>query len=75
MHNDEWFGFRAVLCRAGLATDELYIIVQTDDLSTRVGFDVSLGYLPRFVVEQTVRVTAPSHAAHIHSIEIFVSIN
>ena len=50
-----------------MSADEFNIVVVSDYLSTSVRFDVSLGDLPRLVIEEPMRVSSPGHTSHVNS--------
>lgn len=62
------FGVWVVVCGLRVPADEVDIVVYPDYLAARVGLDIAFGYLPRLIVKEAVRIAAPSHAPHIHSI-------
>jgi len=66
MNYDQGLRFGAILGGGGLSGNEFDIVVQADDFPTCVGFDVSLGNLSGFVIEQAMGVTTPGHTPHVN---------
>ena len=46
--------------------DKLNIVIDSNNLASRVGFDISLRDLSRFVIEKSVRISSPSYTPHVH---------
>ena len=65
MHNNEWLSIWAVFGCSRLPTNELHIIVETNDLASSIRFDVTLGDLARFVIEKAMRISAPCDTSHV----------
>jgi hypothetical protein len=64
--DNQWLRLGAILGCGRLPGNEFDIIVKADDFPTRVGFDVPLGNLTGFIIEETMRVTAPGHTPHVN---------
>ena len=60
------FGIAAKLLWLGANANKLHIVVHAEDLPSSLGLDVFLCNVFTFVVEEPVRVPAPSNAAHVH---------
>lgn len=67
MYNYQWSCLLAVFTGIRVSADELDIIIKSYYLATSVRLDVSFGYLSRFIVEETVRVSSPSYTSHVDS--------
>jgi hypothetical protein len=66
VNDNQWLRFGPILGCGGLSGNEFDIIVEADDFPTCVGFYVPLGNLTRFIIEETMRVTAPGHTPHVN---------
>jgi|LauGreDrversion4_2_1035121.scaffolds.fasta_scaffold62295_1 hypothetical protein len=65
LNNNQWFGIRVMILCLSVPANEVHIVVNADYFSSSVGLNVSLCYLARFVIKESMRVTAPGHTSHI----------
>jgi hypothetical protein len=62
----ERFCFRG---RSALLRDKFHVIAHSDNFASRMALDVLFLNASALIVEKPVRVSAPSHTSHVHSIE------
>ena len=66
-YGDERLGLWVQICWLHVETNELYIIVEPDNLASLGSFDILLANIPGLIVEQSMRISTPCHTPHVHS--------